>query len=72
MKYSNRKGSYAVYIGDEYILGGTIEEIAKYFGVKYNTVKRWGTPTFKNRTERGRIKKTLVRTGDAEDEKIAT
>lgn len=40
---------YALYRHGELMCTGTMREIADHEGVKYNTVKRWKTPTCKNR-----------------------
>lgn len=40
---------YALYKGEELLLIGTIKEIAKSRGVKEDTIRYYGTPTYKNR-----------------------
>lgn len=45
------KKIYAVYKGDEFLFMGTIEEIAKHFNVKKETVYFWTTPAQKRRAK---------------------
>lgn len=44
-----KKSQYALYKGDKYIFGGTREEIAKYLGVKPNTVSFYSKPAYLKR-----------------------
>ncbi|MEY8458609.1 hypothetical protein [Lactococcus ileimucosae] len=37
--------TFAVYKGEEFLDEGTVEELAKKFNVKPETVKFWATPT---------------------------
>lgn len=40
---------YALYKGDEFIVDGTIKEIAKELNVKPSTIEFYKTPTYKKR-----------------------
>ena len=42
----SKKRQYALYKCDEYIFGGTKEEIAKYLGVKLNTISFYSKPAY--------------------------
>lgn len=39
-----KEGEFALYKGDELLLIGSIDEIAKKRGVQRNTVLKWGMP----------------------------
>lgn len=43
------KKQYALYKGDKYLFGGTIEELAKYLGVKKHTITFYKTPEYLKR-----------------------
>ena len=49
MKRGPKEKEHALYINDEIICVGTMQEIALYRGIKPNTVRRWKTPTCRNR-----------------------
>ncbi len=57
------KKEYALYKGDEIIMFGTIEEIAKAQGVKRKTILFYQTPAYLKRHEKSHIGnyKVLVR-----------
>ena len=44
---------YALYKGDKFLMIGTINEIAKAYNVKPNTVRYYGNPSYKKRRENG-------------------
>lgn len=46
---------YALYQGDELICSGTLEEIAKYQGVKVDTIKFYSYPVYRKRTKNGYV-----------------
>ena len=50
MKAKNTTKQYALYRGDDFIMIGTLAEIAKKLGVNEQTVKFYGTPTYYRRT----------------------
>ena len=45
------KQEYALYKGDKYLFGGTIEELAKYLGVKPHTIRFYSTPCYLKRID---------------------
>lgn len=49
MKRGPKPKDHALYINGELICVGTMQEIAISRGVQYKTVRRWKTPTCKNR-----------------------
>ena len=40
---------YALYYGDKYVYGGTIEEISKYTGLSINTIWYYASPVYHKR-----------------------
>ena len=40
---------YALYKGDKYLFGGTIKELAKYLGVKEQTIRFYNSPCYLRR-----------------------
>ncbi len=50
---------YALYRGDDMVDMGTITELAQRRGVKVNTIRYYGTPTYQSRG-RGQSGKRLV------------
>lgn len=59
---------YALYRGDEFVLIGTIKEIAEEIGVKEKTILHYKTPTYLRKIERrsdgGRESTRLVELDD--------
>ena len=47
------KKEYALYHGENFIMIGTIEEIAKYLGIKKKSVMFYQSPTHKKRDPNG-------------------
>ena len=74
MAVNTNRNIYAVYKGDQYIMDGTIPEIARARGIKEKYVKFFLTPAYKRRKTRqdlNRKKKspgyiTLTIVGDME------
>ena len=56
---------YALYKGDKFLMIGTIDEIAKAYNIKPDTVKFYGTPTYKKRRQNSEDYLILV---DIEDD----
>ena len=46
-----RKVDYALYKGDKFINLGTLEELAKYLGVKKKTIQFYASNVWKNRSK---------------------
>lgn len=40
---------YVLYKGDQYVYGGTAEELAKYLNVNIETINYYASPTYKKR-----------------------
>lgn len=57
---------YALYKGDEFIVLGTVDEIAKFTGIKKESVTFYGTPTYKKRNS-GENAMCLVKLDDLEE-----
>lgn len=55
MKKKKKDKFYALYQGDELICSGTLEEIAKYQGVKVDTIKFYSYPVYRKRTKNGYV-----------------
>lgn len=51
---------FALYKGEEFITVGTIEEIAKTEGVKKETIKFYGTRSYRDRLENRKTKQAKV------------
>lgn len=58
---------YALYKGDEFVMIGTIEEIAKFLDVKIESVKFMTSPTHKKRAE-GKANRSILVDLDDDDE----
>lgn len=50
---SRKKSEYALYRGDEFIMIGTIDELAKFKNVKKSTIMFYGSPAYGKRTKKG-------------------
>lgn len=50
MRIKNTTKQYALYRGDDFIMIGTLADIAKKLGVDEKTVRFYGTPTYYRRT----------------------
>lgn len=59
LKPRKDKREYALYKGDELIMIGTVEEIAKHQGVKESTIHFYHSPTYKKRTKNGYVLKRI-------------
>lgn len=57
---------YALYKGDEFICLGTIKEIAEFEGVREDTIRFYGTRSYKERLEGRNIRnpKILIKIED--------
>lgn len=55
------KPIYAMYRGDKYLYSGTVEELAKFHGVKVGTIKHYKSPLGRRRFESGRNKILIIR-----------
>ena len=51
MAINTNRNIYAVYKGDQYIMDGTIPEIARARGIKEESVKFFLTPVYKRRND---------------------
>lgn len=60
----SKKRQYALYKGDEYIFGGTKEEIAKYLGVKLNTISFYSKPAYLKRTKNIKNRYEVIKVED--------
>lgn len=58
---------YALYNGDNYIMSGTIEELASYLGVKRKTILFYATPTHQQRDPNG-YAVTMIPDDDEDDD----
>lgn len=58
---SRKPGEYALYKGDDLLVMGTIAEIAQFTGAKQNTIRFYGTPTYKKICKGGRHRRELIR-----------
>jgi len=54
------KKEFALYKGDNLLIMGTIEEIAKKQNIKESTVSFYKTPTYKNRIAKSKNAKILI------------
>ncbi len=50
------KKQFALYKGDNYLYGGTKEELAKYLGVKVHTITFYSSDTWLKRIEEKKAK----------------
>lgn len=48
-----KKKEYALYDGDEYIMSGSLDEIANHLGIKRKSVFFYSSPTHKRRDPNG-------------------
>lgn len=55
---------YDVYEGDQYAMTGTLDEIAKRYGVKPETVRWWSTPTAERRKSSKRAFSRILKRGE--------
>lgn len=52
---------YAMYKGEECLGIGTIIQLSKQLGIKIQTLRFYLTPTYKERIEKGKNRRELVR-----------
>lgn len=69
MKMS-RKKEYILYKGDEIIGTGTIEELAKTFNVKCQTIRMYNTPAYRHRSVNSTNARRLIALDDYEEEDV--
>lgn len=59
---------YAVYRGDTFIALGTAKELGKYFNVRPETVRWWGSKSYKDRSAKQGIEAKISYVVEEDDE----
>lgn len=52
---------YAMYKGDECLAVGTLIQLARDLNIKHKTLQFYLTPTYKNRSKKGKNRRELIR-----------
>ena len=60
----SKKKQYALYKGDTYLYGGTIEELAKWLGVNERTIRFYTTPTYLKRFKNNENRYLVIKVDD--------
>ena len=59
-----KQTEYALYKGDELVMIGTVDELAKHEGVEEDTIRFYSYPTYLKRVKEGSNRKVVVKLDD--------